>query len=406
MLDIGGQFRTRWEAQDQFDIRGYAPGAGVQFVLTRISVDFNFHIGPNTRAFLELRDARAIGSKLGREDFRRSNPFEDVVDIRQGFVEATKIAGSPIGIKIGRQQISYGDQRVFGPGQWGNTGRYAWDAAMLKVETSRLDSEIWVGRFVRNLPEIWPNRPFAAPTAFVSYNRLKGLPLSLDLFYTLKHESQATIHTETGSAGLHSHSIGVQAQGTAVRVMDYAGTYVRQFGRFGPYDICASGLNASTGITFPLPWSPRLAGQFTRGSGDPYPASGTYGTFDGVFGGADIMFYGYLNLFFWPNLRDLQADIQARPFKSLTLRSEFHHFALDQARDAWYSTAGRVQRRDPTGSSGRYLGKELDVRAIWKANDHLELMGGFGYFRPGRFVGSTGPSANAHWHFLQAIVSF
>jgi len=43
-------------------------------------------------------------------------------------LEWRKTGSSPFGFKAGRQQINYRDNRVFGPGQWGNVGRYTWDA--------------------------------------------------------------------------------------------------------------------------------------------------------------------------------------------------------------------------------------------------------------------------------------
>ena len=83
---------------------------------------------------------------------------------------------------------------------------------------------------------------------------------------------------------------------------------------------------------------PRLAAQYTLGSGDANPSDGTHGTFDGVYGGRDIFFYGYLNLFFWANLRDAEIDLSAKPRRWSTLFLEYHHFDLDEATDAWYTT--------------------------------------------------------------------
>ncbi len=31
--------------------------------------------------------------------------------------------------------VHYSDNRIWGPGEWGNVGRYTWDAAKLIVET-------------------------------------------------------------------------------------------------------------------------------------------------------------------------------------------------------------------------------------------------------------------------------
>jgi hypothetical protein len=126
----------------------------------------------------------------------------------------------------------------------------------------------------------------------------------------------------------------------------------------------------------------------------------------GVYGGRDIFFYGYLNLFFWANLRDAQAELSFRPHRTLTGFVEYHHFSLDQPRDAWYTTGLQPYRRDALGRSGRSLGNELDVRAVWLPCRHVELMAGYGRFVPGSFVGRTGPALAANWSFGQATYTW
>ena len=125
-----------------------------------------------------------------------------------------------------------------------------------------------------------------------------------------------------------------------------------------------------------------------------------------MFGGRDIFFYGYLNLFFWANLRDYQGEFSVRPHRTVTGYVEYHHFGLDSPHDAWYTTGLQPYRRDPLGQSGRSLGDEIDLRAVWTPSKHVELMAGFGRFLPGSFVRNTGPSAPANWFFAQAVYSW
>ena len=42
---------------------------------------------------------------------------------------------------------------------------------------------------------------------------------------------------------------------------------------------------------------------------------------DGVFGGADIMFYGYMNIFYSSNLHDHELDFELAPHPRLTSRA-------------------------------------------------------------------------------------
>ena len=62
------------------------------------------------------------------------NPNEEFFEIYDAYVEYNQLL-KDLSFKLGRQKIFYGDTRIFGPGEWGNTGRWTWDA--LKVSYKR-----------------------------------------------------------------------------------------------------------------------------------------------------------------------------------------------------------------------------------------------------------------------------
>lgn len=405
-FDFGGQARLRYENDAGFSLKGYEPAGGDQLLLERIRLDLFVRFRNAPRVFLQLQDARAGLTRFSDKDFPVSSPIEDTLDIRQLYIEWLGIGGGPIGFKLGRQQISYGDQRVFGPGNWGNTGRFAWDAAMLKIDTKWFETDLWVGKYLLYKSDVWPDRHVDGFLTFVGYTQVKKLPVRLDLFYVLKHDGSGKVAGESGSGNLLSHTIGLQAEGHALDVLDAEATFAAQFGRYGRDVLRAFGASGKLGITVPISWKPRLSGQFTWGSGDSNPTDGAYGTFDGVYGGRDIFFYGYLNFFFWANLRDAEIDFSLSPSRTLITFLEYHHFTLDQPRDAWYTTGLAAYRRDPTGLSGTTLGDEVDFRVVWTLGNHLELMTGAGRFFAGSFVKNTGPGGAAVWFFTQGIYSW
>ena len=405
-LDFGGQVRFRYEDDDGFTIKGYEPGGHDELLLERVRLDLSARFRGGPRLFFQLQDAHAFLTRFDDEDFPASSPIEDTLDIRQLHAEWLRIGGSPLGFRVGRQQIAYGDQRVFGPGNWGNTGRFAWDAAMVKADTEWFSTDLWVGKYLQYKSDVWPDRSIDDFLTLVSYSQVRKLPFRLDVFYVLKSDTSGTAAGESGAGNLRSHTIGFQAEGQAFRVLDAAATFAAQSGRYGHDTVRAFGANGKLGFRFPGRWQPRLGGQYTRGSGDSDPADGVHGTFDGVYGGRDIFFYGYLNLFFWANLRDAEIDFSFRPHRAVSVHVEYHRFALDQPADAWYTTGLKPYRRDPAGRSGTALGGELDFRAVWTLWRHLELMAGYGRFSPGAFVKSTGPAAPAHWSFVQSAYSW
>jgi hypothetical protein len=240
----------------------------------------------------------------------------------------------------------------------------------------------------------------------VNYTQVKRLPIRLDLFYVLKDDRSGQVLGESGTGNLLSHTVGLQLEGRAFKSVDAGATLVAQSGRHGEDTLRAFGASGKVGVTLPAAWAPRVGGQYTWGSGDSNPTDGVHQTFDGVYGGRDIFFYGYLNLFFWANLRDAEIDLRVTPHRALTGFVEFHHLALDRPTDAWYTTGLKPYRRDPTGRAGSELGEELDLRVVWNASSHLELMAGFGRFFPGRFVRNTGPASSAVWTCVQMTYSW
>lgn len=404
-VELGGQVRLRFEDDNAFDVRGYRPAADDRFLLSRVMLDAAVRLSPRHRIFLELRDAHEAGSYLDAQDFPRNNPFSDTLDIRQFFYEGLDLGGTGIGVRLGRQQISYGDQRVFGPGQWGNTGRWAWDAALVNVKRSHFDLDLWVGRPVRNRPDRWPNVSVPQPLVATVYARVLKLPMRLDVFYVHKGDGSGTTAGEAGMGTLRSHSLGFQTEGSRGR-LDYALTGVMQRGAWGPDQIRAGGASGMLGVRLTAPWQPRVRAILTWGSGDHDPHDGLHGTFDGVVGGADIAFYGYCNLFFWANIWDREVQVLLHPAGRLDLYLQAHSFALASPRDAWYSTSLSTVRRDPTGASGTDLGGEIDVRAVYRVHPSVELMAGLGYFRPGTYVTRTGQARDALWLMAQATWSW
>lgn len=400
-VSLGGTYRLRGESQHSYNSRTYG-GDGDNFLLSRLRLDINASFHSRLRTFLEFQDSRSQGSMFNDSDFKVSNPYHDDMDIRQAYVDYGLDNG--LSFRLGRQQISFGDKRIFGPGNWGNTGRYVWDAARIRYVNPWIDSHTFIGRYIIRDPDTWPNKHADGPTAYANYTMIKNLPFDLDVFYIVKSDTHGNTTGESGTGNLSCHNTGFAINGTLNR-WDYGLTAVYQFGDKGEDDISAYGLAARLGYTFDLPWSPHVMLQFVDGSGDKDPGDGKSGTFDGVFSGADTVLYGWMNLFFWSNTREYRLDTVLSPTDKLSLRGEYHYFTLDEKKDAWYYP-GKAQRRDKTGASGRDLGQEVDLTFHYKASKRLDLRGGYCMFFPGEFIRNTGPHPNASWAFLQTVFYF
>lgn len=353
-----------------------------------------------------MQDAHYWLSHLTLRDFPTSCPYEDPVDLRQGFVEWTHIAETPLGFKAGRQSVSYADRRVWGPGEWGNVGRYLWDIAKVYCDTDWIRLDGIFGKRVLYSPIGFDDDHYPYDV-FGLYGTTKKLPMKLDLFYVYKVDDHGTTKGESGEGDLRRHTLGGYADGKIGKAIDYRGTLAFQLGNEGKDNVQACGANARTGYTFDVPWQPRVGIEYSYASGDSNPKDSLNQTFDGVFGAIDS-YYGRMNLFSWMNLRDYEVSFSIKPVSKLRVSLDYHYFELARKRDAWYYGTGKPQARDKSGGSGRALGQEIDLIAKYNLNEHVELMAGYSRFFSGPFIDRAchRGDADSDWTFVQILLSF
>jgi hypothetical protein len=412
-LDIGGSLRLRYEHQDDFNVQRYADARksfrSDDFLLQRTRLEFTLRMPEEAEAFFQLQDARPYGSDFRPDDFNwrlYSCPYSNDIDLRQAYVEWRHIGGSPFGVKLGRQAISYADNRVWGPGEWGNVGRYTWDAVKLIADTPLAEIHGIFANRVRYDPH-GLDESDGRLDAYGAYAMLKGLPFQLDLFWLAKHTRPRMVVDAAGATlDLDTHTAGFAVDGKLGRGWDYGTTLAGTFGRRNDQDVEAFGGHARLGYTFDHPWEPRIGAEYSHASGDPDPADGTFRTFDGAFGGVDTTKYGWMNFFCWMNVRDYEVTLSVRPVPKVKVSLEHHFFRLDEAKDAWYWSSGRPARRDATGNAGADVGQEMDLAVAYDYNKHLKFLAGYSHFFPGRFLRRTGASPDADWLFLQVVYSF
>src|SRR6185295_4215801 len=125
--DIGGDVRTRYELRQD-------AGSFPQSDFIRNAVNDNDYLELRTKIhlrykpvdwvnlFVEGRDARNWG------DSRPVIPSNDSFDLYQAYFQMGNPKDYPLLLKVGRQEMTYGDERFVGVSDWNNAGR-SFDAA-------------------------------------------------------------------------------------------------------------------------------------------------------------------------------------------------------------------------------------------------------------------------------------
>ncbi|MEW5692388.1 MAG: alginate export family protein [Candidatus Hydrogenedentota bacterium] len=378
-LDIGSSLRLRYQSQHNFNIKKYGQTCD-DFFEERFRLELNFKLGNNKRMFIQLQDAHVENLNFTVEDFYPPySPYENPFDLRQAFIEYQNIANTPLGIKLGRQTIFYGDNRIFGPGEWGNVGRYFWDAAkIIYDDLNYLKMDMFIAQQVMSKPHESDTKK-SDLTVYGLYSTIKIFNPAIDLFYVLKKNDKTKLKCST---------LGTRFDGN-LSMLFYSGTFAYQFGDKNEDDIDAWGYNAKIGYLIPRLWLSELGVEYSYASGDDDPKDGNYKTFDGVLGAID-MYYGRMAFFSWMNLKDYQINLDTKPTRKLSTTLQYHWFKLAESKDAWYYGNGKPQRQDKTGKAGSFLGKEILLAVKYVFNKHFNIFTGYCYFFPGEFIKNTG----------------
>jgi len=427
--DIGGQFRLRYEVKED---GGSSGGAFPNVDFRRTGVD-------NDNSFLLLREKLHVGFTPaswftlyaeGRDssstwDDRHPSPEGDFIDLHQAFLRIGDATQSPVTVKVGRQELIYGDERLVGNADWANIPR-SFDAAKVRFE----DPNFWVDGFVGRV--VLPvNHQFNLPNDFDWFSGIYASTATLvpkqetQLYFLSRNASEKAATTRPGALyGRPASARNIYTVGTRVKSLpgqwrgwDYAAEIAAQFGGsklnvpgVGPRRLDHEALAASAGAGYT--WTsafgtPRLGLEYNFASGDHDPKDGKDETFENLFP-TNHKHYGYMDFMGWRNIHNPRLSAALKPAKPLLLSLDYHLFWLADTHDFFYPEAGPGRSvggygRNPQFNS--FVGSEIDLEAVCTLRPWIILRVGYGHFFVGDYIKSSlakvGGATDADWVYLQ-----
>lgn len=418
-LFFGAGVRFRYEFQDGFNQKYYGPNpprgqSSDGFLLGRFRAGLDWYPAQKVHIALWGQHATCWGNALPDSQFYNAtfrtehNPNKDYWEFYTTFIEFKDFFDAGIGLTAGRQLIAYGNNRVFGPGQWGNSGRYIWDAVKLSWVHERGFVDVFYGQNMMHevhRSSLKHRHQYETLGMYAHYDIvIKPFAWFVEPMLFTKNDHHDYYTGEDKQQGdLDTWYAGMRLAVNRLKGFDFDATYLREEGDFSSDDQRAYGYHVMLAYSFPVQFSPRVSLEYSYASGDNNPSDGTRRTFHSALGARDQM-YGRMNLFHWMNLKDLQFNVEVTPARWLNLKLELHKFKLAERRDAWY--LNQKLYRDPTGSSGSAVGRELDIIATVKLPRGHKVMAGFGHFRPDEFAKKLASSRHANWCFMQWEYTF
>jgi hypothetical protein len=389
-LEAGVEFRGRFEGGTGL---GFADRQDFYY-LHRIRV----HVGLNPLPWLQL-----FIQPQNTEVFDRQPPIPssqaDRFDFHQAYIELSGTRERKWGLRVGRQEINFGQQRLVGSANWGNVSR-SYDALRFFREDRGTRLEWFASTVVQT--------DRSRLDAFTKDVQLHGFHVSTNRVFPrgrlesyLLWKVQPREASETGQIGRTSFwTAGVRGDGPLPRRFDYTFETALQAGKSGDDDHRAWAGYYIVGYKLtPGQLSPRLFVNYSYATGDSQQGDGQHGTFDMLFP-TNHAYYGWANRHAWRNLQEVAGGMVWRPTARWVINLEYHTFWLATRQDAFYEFSGRPLVRNPGASSAK-TDQEVDAYAVFNASPRVQFVIGVGHVIPGPFLKESTPGHSATVPYLQ-----
>ena len=389
--DFDASFRLRTELKRSLDF----DDARQDYTLLHSRVGTKLVFSPQWSLIGELQDAQVFDEDAGSTPAINPNalnqPDADDLDIHR--LSLNYQAGN-LKVKLGRQKLNLGDQRLVASLEWVNTARVH-DGLRVDYEAGDLS----INAFVTELVSIDPNQLNDGADTNNRYfdSQFNGA--------FLEHKGLANIdNAQAWFLQRRNSNLDDDIYTLGLRLQERVGQWIAdaqaslQTGDFNGNSHQA----ASAHISFTRPIG---AGTASLGlawaSGDSDPQDNRHETFDNLYP-LNHAYYGFLDLVALQNVRAIELNYKRALFKDrFKFRAALHGFWLDDKNDAWYQAgllpvAGSFVAPQRINNTERFVGSEVDLTVQYdvpvKGFGALSILAGYSRF----FVGDrVEPSANS-----------
>jgi hypothetical protein len=453
--DIGGSLRGRIEIKEGIGVAG-VPGS-VDFRNDDTADVSNEYFIERLRYRVGYTDKWWGALVEGRSSFAQSDerwaysaaplpaetvnknglgPESDRIDLHQAYVTVGNHKEFPISAKVGRQEMSYGEERLVGAFAWNNIGR-VFDAAKVRWQNPWFGVDFFTSRVV--IPEDGKFNESNDYDLFSgAYATSMLIPKNiLEVYFLARNSSKQAISAaespqfpQPSARDIYTFGFRLKSKPGELGAWDYSLEAAGQLGNFQDRRLGGATaprleheafmLVAQGGYTFSDAWAtPRLGLEYSYGSGDSDPNDDKHETFENLFP-TNHKFYGYMDLASLQNIQDVRAIFQLKPHPRVSVAVEGHGFWLATTDDNFYNVGG-APRGGTAATPGNgyginssyssFLGTEIDIIAGYALTRYAQLEVGYGHFFVGDYIESslsapTHGSQDADYVYVQANLNF
>lgn len=414
-LTVDVQEKMRLEARENnFDFNSAVNSPqDASWLLQRFRLGLGYEVNSWLKFYIQGQDIRELGGSRPNEVGVAAAEGDDVFDVLKAYAQIGN-AAKGLSATIGRQFLSYGDQRLVGPLEWLNSAR-TFDAVKLRYAEEKYALDFFVSSPVVFRDHMWNQSNFLNQEDSLNdyfsglYLATKFVPINKTTDFYVFHkrdDGDASFGPRLGDTNFIT--IGTLWKGDPAKLggWDYETEMAYQTGDVSGRDLSAFAGHWGIGYNWSkAAWKPRIGIQYNYGSGDDNAADGDIQTFQNLYP-TNHLFYGFIDTTGWLNMHNPQLNISFQPTAKLKIMLDYHLYWSASNNDAWRRVNGVTAVRPITPGASNFRGQEIDITAFYKVNAHVGLAAGYHVFFAGDYLADTGASDNAHFGYVQLQIDF
>jgi hypothetical protein len=392
-LTIGGEVRARGESRQNFDLNETRDDEN-SFIFLRSRFNVKFDATDNISAFIQFQDARTFGDEA-------STLSDDAsADVRQAYFDARQIFGSPVAVRVGRQELSYGSERLVGAVGWSNVGR-SFDAVKFTMPIDKVTLDLFGSTIVET------NANDNDLHFYGLVGTYKDTPVTFMPYVFVKRDGRGNFTAErsavdTGNMINYTAGAYLTWKIAPSLTLDAEGAY--QGGEWSSDEIDAWAGHVGLAWRITPSHDLTLYGEGNWASGDDNATDGTREAFDNLYP-TNHKFYGYADFFQWSNIENYRLGLSFKPVPTITAAVDYHLFMLDTTRDAWRNAVGGTVRAANSFTEND-IASEIDLTLTHKWGNHFDMLIGASHLWTDQVMTGSGQEEDAQFYYLQTRAFF
>ena len=390
-VSVGGEQRIRYEDWNNF---GFGGDNDDDFTLFRTQAHADIHIGETWRLFVEGRMNTVNNRDLPGE--KRA-----VLDIDEGdsgnlFIDKSFTAlNHDMTLRLGRQDIQFGKQRLISPLDWANNRRN-FDGGVLAIQGDGYVAHVLVVSPIMIDPDELALNDTNDDALVWGMHYTRGLTDKTNMdFYALTRSNRHGTGNEEDR-----YTIGGRYYGKYNDAVSFDTELAYQFGEQDDTDMDIEAWMFTAEATYSfsdVAWTPAVTLGLDYATGDDDPSDDDIETFSHLFPLAHA-YLGFTDLVGRQNIVDYRLTITAKPHKKVLLRGDIHILELESKDDGLYSVAGASAR--PAADEDD-LGVAYDALIKYTISKHQDIILGYSHFAAGDYIEDTGSDEDVDFLYLQ-----